>query len=275
MNTLHDLTDGIPFPCEIHCPRFDYNMYIKNMGRNDIFRVFINSTEPQISCQPVNDIISNHKYFDLILTKTPEILNNCSNSQLFLFGDTWIDDTINIVKKFSISFLCSVHINPNLAYEQRRELWNRQDEILSPKNFWSSRYNSIDNTRMLPICLDEYKEKLPLFDSMFSVCLENSMEQNYFTEKLIDCLKSKTIPIYWGCPNVGDYFNTESIIIVKNITDVITISNNLTPEFYYNRESAIIDNYNRAKKYFPIKSRIQSAIINSKIAVDYKKLHNI
>lgn len=264
MDTLFKLNEGIPFECEIHCPRFNYEIYTANKGRNDVFRVFINSTEPQISCQPIQDVILKHQYFDLILTKTPEILKSCSNSQLFLFGDTWIDDTINEVKDFSISYMCSFHTNPYLAYEQRRELWYKQDEILIPKKFWSSRLNPIDVSKAIPYCEDEYKEKLPLFDSMFSICLENSKEQNYFTEKIIDCLRSKVIPIYWGCPNIDDYFNMDGIIVVENIADLIKISNKLTPDFYYSREYAINDNYNRSKKYFPIKSRIQSAIIHSR-----------
>ena len=268
MDTLNGLIEGIPFPCEIHCPRFNYQLYTQNKGRDDIYRVFINSTEPQVSCQPIQDVIAKHKYFNLILTKTPEILNNCSNAQLFLFGDTWIDDTLVTIKDFSVSFLCSFHINPNLAYNQRRELWERQHEIFIPKQFRSSRLNPISDAQTLPYCVDEYKEKLPLFTSMFSICMENSREQNYFTEKIIDCFRSKTIPIYWGCPNIGEYFNTDGIIIVNDITEIVKACNNLTEEFYHEHEHAILDNYNRAKNYFPIKERIQSAIISSKLSLE-------
>jgi hypothetical protein len=264
MNTLAGLHEELPFACEIHCPKFNYNIFnkYKNSTR---YKVFINSTEPQTSCQPVQDVINKHKYFDLILTKTPEIIKQCSNAKLFLFGDTWVKPTNTENKNFSVSFLCSVHINPNLNYNIREELWNKQNNITIPKRFWSSNKNVIDAKRMLPVTCNQYEEKLPLFESMFSISLENSSEINYFSEKIIDCFLCKTIPIYWGCPNIGDYFNLDGIIIVNSIDDLIHKCNNLTPEYYYSKLAAITDNYNNSLKYFPIKKRIQQAIIEHKL----------
>lgn len=44
----------------------------------------------------------------------------------------------------------------------------------------------------------------------YSIAIENSCVRNYFTEKLIDCFLTLTKPIYWGCPNIADYFPPES-----------------------------------------------------------------
>ena len=54
----------------------------------------------------------------------------------------------------------------------------------------------------------------------FSVIIENSRERGYFTEKLIDCLLCDTIPIYWGAPDIGQYFNESGIVICKNIAEL-------------------------------------------------------
>jgi hypothetical protein len=56
---------------------------------------------------------------------------------------------------------------------------------------------------------------------MFSVCIENSSERNYFTEKLIDCFAQKVIPIYWGAPNVSEFFDPDGIIFCKTHDQVI------------------------------------------------------
>lgn len=45
-----------------------------------------------------------------------------------------------------------------------------------------------------------------LRDYRYSLGFENGRVENYFTEKLTDCLLSWTVPIYWGCPNIFDYF---------------------------------------------------------------------
>ena len=64
----------------------------------------------------------------------------------------------------------------------------------------------------------------------YSLCFENSSYDNYFTEKITDCMLSWTIPIYFGCPNIDKYFPSESYYIVDindidNIDKVIDIIN--------------------------------------------------
>jgi hypothetical protein len=44
----------------------------------------------------------------------------------------------------------------------------------------------------------------------YSIVLENSQEKNYWTEKLADAYLSWCLPIYWGCPNLADFFHTAS-----------------------------------------------------------------
>ena len=52
-------------------------------------------------------------------------------------------------------------------------------------------------------------------DYKFMICFENTSKKNYMTEKLFIAYNSGTIPIYWGCPNIGDYVNVDSILYLK------------------------------------------------------------
>ena len=38
----------------------------------------------------------------------------------------------------------------------------------------------------------------------------------YFTEKLLDCFLTRTVPVYWGCPDIYEYFDLDGIIHVNN-----------------------------------------------------------
>jgi len=49
-----------------------------------------------------------------------------------------------------------------------------------------------------------------LLDYRYSVVLENSQQKNYWTEKLADAYLSWCVPLYWGCPNMSDYFPENS-----------------------------------------------------------------
>jgi hypothetical protein len=43
----------------------------------------------------------------------------------------------------------------------------------------------------------------------YSIAIENSVKDNYFSEKFTDCILAWTIPIYYGCPNINKYFPKE------------------------------------------------------------------
>lgn len=46
----------------------------------------------------------------------------------------------------------------------------------------------------------------------YSLAIENSSGPDYWTEKIADCFLSWTVPIYYGCANLEDYFPADSFI---------------------------------------------------------------
>lgn len=204
-----------------------------------------------------------HKYeFDMILTFIDGWYNKKKYFKFFPYNKVyWVKPDFNLKenlnlpnvspiaykicdKKFQISMLCgSKNWCPGHIF--RRECWNYQNKIEIPKKFMYSHSNEglkifEDNKK-----ISHSKDKTELFiDSMFHIAIENNKAINYFTEKLIDCFVSKTIPIYWGCPNIGDFFNLDGMIILDNIKDLKLI-NNLSKQFYIDRIEFIEDNYNR------------------------------
>ena len=90
-------------------------------------------------------------------------------------------------------------------------------------NFFNnlSKYKKVDscgkhlnNMESCPGTSDEYLAFLSKYK--FMICFENSSVPNYFTEKLINAYIANTIPIYWGCPNISDYVNMDSILYLKH-----------------------------------------------------------
>ena len=47
--------------------------------------------------------------------------------------------------------------------------------------------------------------------------MENTKQETYITEKIINGFLANTIPIYWGSDNISDYFNTERFINISNM----------------------------------------------------------
>jgi hypothetical protein len=53
----------------------------------------------------------------------------------------------------------------------------------------------------------------------YSVIIENCIEPHYFTEKILNCLACKTIPIYWGHESVKQYFDTSNWLFFNDLED--------------------------------------------------------
>lgn len=200
--------------------------------------------------------LENKHVFNLILTWDDKLLNQCENSMLMLFGHTWFKSNQyekDHTKKFQTSHLCGKLLK-TYGHSLRHELLNRQNEIKTPIKFfdvYGDRYD-IENAR---------KGKEEVFgDSMFGVAIENTSHRGYFTEKILDCFLLKTIPIYWGCSNIEDYFNKEGIIRVDNVDDMIYVINSLDKNFYNSRKKVIQENWELAKNYINYEQNIVDTI---------------
>ena len=70
----------------------------------------------------------------------------------------------------------------------------------------------------------------------FTIAIENTSHDHYFTEKLINPLIYNTIPIYWGCKKVNEYFPKHAIRLTGNInSDIVLIHRVLrNPQYYMN-----------------------------------------
>ena len=70
----------------------------------------------------------------------------------------------------------------------------------------------------------------------FTIAIENTSHDHYFTEKLINPLIYNTIPIYLGCKKVNEYFPKHAIRLTGNInSDIVLIHRVLrNPQYYMN-----------------------------------------
>jgi hypothetical protein len=80
-----------------------------------------------------------------------------------------------------------------------------------------------------------------LCDYMFSVVIENGAYESYYTEKILDCFATGTIPVYLGSPDIGDHFNKDGIIELSDEFDV-------SEEIYYSKMDTIKENLEKVKE---------------------------
>lgn len=65
----------------------------------------------------------------------------------------------------------------------------------------------------------------------YMLVIENSNYNNYWTEKLSDTFLGEAYPIYYGCPNIYDYFSADSLSVIDiynpedSIAQIVRIMN--------------------------------------------------
>lgn len=210
------------------------------------YKVMVQIEPPQIF-DITKQIIRNKNNFDLILTWHKDVLENCSNSKFFPFGSCWIDDEDR-----------SIHDKNKLI-----------SMIMSGKRQASGhvlRHTLLENLKDMNVDLygrdSNYIEKKisGLKDYMFSIVIENQKIDNWFTEKIIDCLVTGTVPVFWGCSNIGDFFDTNGFIIFDSIDDFNEKRKYINETTYKNMLPYIKKNFDLALNYANFWKRIKDEI---------------
>lgn len=250
-----------------------------------IFNDYVPKNIEELSINPINILVinepneffglhdwavNNAHLFSVILTWSPEILSKCENSVLFHHGSKNIDleyckqwlipeggwSAACQGKLFEVSFLRGI-LNKIEGHHLRYRIYDKESEIKVPHKWWDvlSDFNRETNNRPVGDALPngnppegEGKKEVWNRNSMFHVAVENSTHNNYFTDKIVDCFCTKTIPIYWGAPNIDNFYDPKGIIQFSNENELVEILNKLTPEDYYSRLEAVENNYAWALK---------------------------
>jgi hypothetical protein len=272
------------FPIEIHFTRMgecDTRLSTNNTLPETIpfknkhaFKVFMCSNEPSSSInRELNSVIIKNSFqYDLVLTTEEEVLRCTPNSILFPYGGTWLgkkdgshkdslgvfdeNNIQNLNKKFQISFLTTSHLGKS-GYYMRQTIWNNKHVIKIPSVFYSS--TRFPTTNVIPSGfifsntlhdgLLPNDDKMHLWNSQFNIAIESSKEKSYFTEKIIDCLLTKTVPIYFGCDNIGEFFDVRGILQFNTFEEYCKIIDSIDETTYEKMKPYIEINYERAKEY--------------------------
>lgn len=257
---------------------YNIDIYVDNVNyeENENKKILI-MIEPCTYLTNVYDfVIENFNKFDIILTHNKNILKFCPNACKVLFGTTWVNKNLNVDKLNKISFLIGGknflpgHQLRHLIYENQLKIKDNYLNIFISKNYPIK--NNLFNNSFLN------NDKNELFKNFrYHLCIENCDDENYFSEKLIDCFQTMTVPIYWGCKNISKYFFVKGMILLndcKNIDETIKKINSINLEkFYIYNIKYIRKNYYKSNQYIKLRhEKILNKFIKNNCI--YKKRSN-
>lgn len=220
------------------------------------FKQPVNENKPSCAWLIEPPIINGENYINIIKNKDnfkyifTHHMNLCSQGENVVFvphGGTWLrDNEVNIHKKNKLVSCIFSWKNWNPYHRMRFRVHDRLKDDQRVEFFGSGCERPID------FKIDALK------DFMFSIVIENSIESDYFTEKILDCFLTGTVPIYVGTKKVSEYFNSDGIIFFEGDEDLPAILDSISPELYLSKMDAIKENFEIAKNYMHPEQIIQN-----------------
>tara|TARA_B100000482_G_scaffold133659_1_gene97600 strand:+ start:240 stop:1118 length:879 start_codon:yes stop_codon:yes gene_type:complete len=234
----------------------DRNM--NSINPNSKYNIACLVESPLITKSSYDYIQNNYNKFHMILTFHKPFLDlNKDKFKLQLMGTTWMNEIYR--KIYKKNKLCSI-ISSNKRMTSGHKLRHVIIDYLIKNNinnvdFYGGRFNNLPYMQTKSYTKEHSgqhvsNEKINGLQSyMFSIVIENCKSDYYFTEKLIDCFLTGTVPIFWGCPSIHKFFNVKGILIFNTLQECINIINTLTIEKYTEMLPYIKENFETAKKY--------------------------
>lgn len=201
-----------------------------------------------ISIQPgiYEWIKNNHHYFSYILTYDEELLKINDKFIFYPYGTSWIEqkDIMLHTKNKLISIIASDKMTTD-GHRLRHEVISRHKDVI---DLFGKRYNPIDS------------KIIGMKDYAFQIVIENTKRDFYFTEKIIDCFTTGTIPIYWGCPSIGKFFDINGILTFDSLPQLDDIMNTLSFELYQSKLESIKTNFTKSIDFIHLDNYIYNKI---------------
>lgn len=178
-------------------------------------------------------ILKNYYKFENVLTFDREIISQIDNGLFQPYGTYWVKKD-SPVKSNLVSMIAS-YKREAIGHKIRHSIYKHFSSRIDT-------FGTITGSRLMD-------KSIGLSNFRFSFAIENCIQDGYFTEKILDCFATKTIPIYWGSRSIGEFFNTDGIIFVDDFKSIESLINYLSDDVYNSKLEAIEENFNMIDSY--------------------------
>lgn len=212
-------------PVKCVCDDFIYRN--ERTGKQVMLLIEPRSIQPSV----YDYVLQVYDQYEYVFTHDSKLLNALPNAKPILWGGVWCRCE-NPKKTKLISMISSDKEMCDLHKERKRIARKYKDKI--------DVYGTIDG--------GEYVNAIDSLENyMYSVVVENYIDDLWFTEKICNCFANKTIPIYYGARDIDTLFDGKGIIHCKSINEIEEWINRVldSPQWY-------MDFYNYSKKHINI-----------------------
>lgn len=193
---------------------------------------------PSLSATHYERVKTYSHIFDYILTFHKELIRENSRKWLYYpLGGSWIaEKEWGVFEKYKMMSMIASFKAKAVGHQLRHE---------------AAKLASVFEIDLLGSGYQPIASKVEgLRPYCYSIVIESVRLPGYFSEKLIDCFSQGTVPVYWGDPDVGDFFNLNGIITFHNLDELAAIlMNKINYKDYIERTPFVYENLTLARQY--------------------------
>jgi hypothetical protein len=161
-----------------------------------------------ICMEPPNEVSKYRQYANKKVSVVFNQIDTKKNNILSHGALPW-----HIDKNFD--FLLS--LNPNKLKKENKVVWITSNQIASKghkkRMSFYEQIKNIEHVEVYGRGIKPINDKWDVLStSKYAIAYENYQNDYYWTEKIIDCFLSYTMPIYFGCNSIDKYFPKDSFI---------------------------------------------------------------
>jgi hypothetical protein len=216
-----------------------------------------------------NCVLENYEKFDLIYTHDKSLLEKLPNTQFVPAADVITFNRIpnpNGMPPFNAPEFDSYEL-PDDVFQMYKKT-KLVSVIASDKTFLPGHVKRLNFLNTIKDKIDVFgtcqnalfggikRQSVSKFEGLkdyaFSVAIENlshEVDDYYFSEKIVDCFITGTIPIYYGCPNIGKFYDERGILIFRTQEELQAIIDSLSMELYESMLEYAKINFEKSMKY--------------------------
>ena len=182
-------------------------------------------------------ILKTYDLFDLIITYDKKLSEKLPNAVYANIMETRVlPKNCKIHKKDKLVSLIAADKRSTEGHKYRFEIVEKFADKYKI-DLWGSAFKSFN------------LKAEPLKDYCFSITVHNCRVNDFYTDALIDCFSMGTVPIFWGCPNIGEYFDEKGILSFETNEELEQILSDLSYEKYNKLMPHIKNNFEISKKF--------------------------
>ncbi|OIQ45258.1 MAG: hypothetical protein BM558_04615 [Roseobacter sp. MedPE-SW] len=192
-------------------------------------RISMIVAEPKIMSADHHRILRlSARRFFRVFTYDPQLLARIPNGLMLPYGTSWVPEwqELSIQKTKELSLIASAK-NDHPGHKLRHQIVAYLQSKMPEAQILGRGYQAFE------------QKSEGLAPYRYSVVIENVQEPNYFSEKLIDAILCETVPLYWGCPNIADFFQGEGIIQCRDQGEFEAALQTIGPADYARRLPAL------------------------------------